>query len=216
MIPHLWRWSQWIAWLGFVSLAALVLLGGRRSISASGASQGDAQFARRRLGLLLALAIGGLTGATIAIEWLHHPSITLFQPFRLATVVRGLCVVAFSGHIAGLWQRGERAASARAAVLAVALTGDWCWMFAVAGEVFALVSERAAVPKRVAVWGLIAVWMTGCAYMSQHDSHDGHVRLACAARACRGAARRGQSADHDCALSGLADPAHEIPRAADR
>ena len=89
LLPHLWRLPQWLAWACFPLLAGLSLNGGL----ADGPNP-----ARRRLGLLLCVNLAGLGLAWVLVEPLGHLKVTLFQPFRLATVARGLRLVLASGR----------------------------------------------------------------------------------------------------------------------
>ena len=75
MLPHLWRMPQWLAWGAYLVLAAL--------------APGRWTPARVRLVAMLTVILVGLGAAWVAIEWLHQMRITVFQPFRMATVARG-------------------------------------------------------------------------------------------------------------------------------
>ena len=54
-----------------------------------------------------------------SIERLGNLRLTLFQPFRMATVARGLCIVLVAGHVHRLWQLGGNTDRVRAALIAV-------------------------------------------------------------------------------------------------
>ena len=106
MLPHLWRMPQWLAW-GCYLLLALTAVGG------SGWPRWAPQFgsltnqpawppARIRLVVMLGVVLAWLGVSWIAIEGLHHLRITLFQPFRMAT----LRAVSLS-----CWSRGESPSS---------------------------------------------------------------------------------------------------------
>ena len=107
MLPHLWRMPQWLAWGAYLVLAAQAL--------------GRWTPARVRLVTMLGVTLLGLAAAYLAIEWLHQPRITVFQPFRMATVARGLCLVLIAGRWMQLWDRGDWLARVRAVLIAVAL-----------------------------------------------------------------------------------------------
>ena len=49
--------------------------------------------------ILLGVNLAGLALAWFGIERLQHLRLTLFQPFRMATVARGLCLVLVAGHV---------------------------------------------------------------------------------------------------------------------
>jgi hypothetical protein len=165
MIPHLWRLPQWLAWFGYLFLAGL---------SARGPDVG-ANPARRRLLVILGVNLLGLAVAAWAIEGLHNPRVTLFQPFRLATVARGLCLVIISGRVVGLWERGSLASRVRAGILVAGLTGDWAMVVAVAVELSASAAAR-LVPRFGGVMLALALAI-GLVFLSRVDPEMGHAAL---------------------------------------
>ena len=74
---------------------------------------------------MLIVVLLGLGAAWGAIEGLHHVRITVFQPFRMATLARGLALVLVAGRLVDLWDRGTWLARVRSVLIGVALTGDW-------------------------------------------------------------------------------------------
>jgi len=66
---------------------------------------------------------------------------TVFQPFRMATIARGLALVALSGRWVALWHRGDLAGRGRVLVLAAGLTGGLGFVVAVAVELAASAGE---------------------------------------------------------------------------
>ena len=78
-----------------------------------------------RLLVWLGLIVLALGLSWYGIERLGHLRLTLFQPFRMATVFRGLCLVVVADHLKRLWERGEAVPRTRAALLLVGLAGDW-------------------------------------------------------------------------------------------
>ena len=88
--------------------------------------------ARTRLAIVLAVNLAGLGLAWLAVEVLKSLSVTLFQPFRMATVFRGLALIAVSGRVVGLWRDGRFVDRARALLVAVGLAGDWMLVVATA------------------------------------------------------------------------------------
>ena len=102
MLPHLWRFPQWLAWGCYPILRRL------RSPPSSQPSDADAAIpgARKRLLILLGVNLAGLALAWYGIERIHHLRLTLFQPFRMATIARGLCLVLVAGHVRRLWEGG--------------------------------------------------------------------------------------------------------------
>ena len=95
MLPHLWRMPQWLGWGSYVVLAALALLGeiphrGRSQQESGSSADFEWPAARVRLILMVVVVLVSLAASWYAIEVIHHLRITLFQPFRLATVA-GAC-----------------------------------------------------------------------------------------------------------------------------
>ena len=108
MLPHLWRMPQWLACGSYLALAALAVCskcsvagraGRRRASDAPSRSTGP----RRGVRLIASLAVilAGLGVAWYAIEVLHSVRVTVFQPFRMATVARGIALVFVAGGSSG-------------------------------------------------------------------------------------------------------------------
>ena len=111
MLPHLWRVPQWLAWACYLVLAARTLVETGRS------SQGKVwPDARTRLALVLAVNLAGLACAWVLVERVQSLQVTLFQPFRMATVARGLALIVVSGRVLELWRRGGLVNRGRAAL----------------------------------------------------------------------------------------------------
>jgi hypothetical protein len=125
MLPHLWRMPQWLAWGCYPVLALLTLGHAGRPWPA----------ARIRLALVLGVNLLGLGLAWVAVEIVQDPRVTAFQPFRMATIARGLALVLLAGRIQGLWQGGDWLGRGRATLLATGLMGDWTMVVATAVEV---------------------------------------------------------------------------------
>ena len=88
---------QWLSWSSYFALALLQLgLSSRRSRrnAASGPADADpatdSMAVRRRLSIMLGIILVGLGIAWYAIEVRHMVRVTIFQPFRMGTVARGL------------------------------------------------------------------------------------------------------------------------------
>ncbi|MBX6316426.1 MAG: hypothetical protein IRY99_26465, partial [Isosphaeraceae bacterium] len=96
MLPHLWRLPQWLAWACYPVLAVLSLWESR--------TETPWPPARTRLVIALGGTLGGLGLAWVAIEILGDLKCTLFQPFRMATVARGLCLTALARRLQALWE----------------------------------------------------------------------------------------------------------------
>jgi hypothetical protein len=162
MLPHLWRRPQWLAWGCYPLLAALALM----------TTNNRTHEARRRLVVLLAVNLAGLGLAWYGIERLHHLRLTLFQPFRMATIARGLCLVIIARHWNALWQSGSVTNRIRAAMLAVGLTGDWALVLVTAFESVCMTMEwipgRKWLPFSLKKGGQRGVWaVPGCGLQPQ-------------------------------------------------
>jgi hypothetical protein len=182
LVPHLWRLEQWGAWLGLVGLGGLALAGA--------VDEGI----RRRLLVLFGLIGASLAAAWLAIEVVGDVRVTLFQPFRMATVARGLAVVGLAGWVLALWSRGTLSGYARAGLIVGGLTADWSCLVALGVEsviraVEALrawgPSERTGGsaldrgPARGWVEGtlLLVLLGAGLVWLARHDTREGVMRL---------------------------------------
>ncbi len=181
MLPHLWRRSQWFAWACLLALAGLSYPGGRRNDALSanpmGVVSSNPPFgaSRVRLALLLGVNLLGLALAWAAVEGWQDLRVTLFQPFRMATIARGLALVFVAGRGHRLWNRGNAEGRSRAVLLAVGLTGDWSLVVVAAAELAATVAEglRPAFGR----WVGPSVLGIGLATLARHDTESGHWPL---------------------------------------
>ena len=173
MVPHLWRMPQWLAWFAY-------LVAGSWGVFHFGLGGVPVEFdrpdlgPRRRLMVLLALLLVGLAAAWVAIE-LGNIRATLFQPFRMATLVRGLCLVLASGPVFVLWNRGTLVGRLRAVVLAFSLRSDWAFVWMMGLEAGFQVVERSG-------WSVSALPFTFCLslcglWIWQKDPEQGQVFL---------------------------------------
>jgi hypothetical protein len=160
MLPHLWRMPQWLAWGAYLVLAVLAL---RRWAPA-----------RVRLVAMLLVALVGLAAAWLAIEWLHQPRITVFQPFRMATVARGLALVLVAGRLVELWQRGDWLARVRSVLIAVALAGDWMLVVVTIVEAGTTLVEALGISRRGSYLTFAGLLACGICFLSRHDTESGH------------------------------------------
>lgn len=177
MMPHLWRQPQWLAWFCYPILAGLAL--SRRGLSWSSP--------RARLVALIGVNLLGLALAWVAVEVLQDLRATVFQPFRMATVARGLCLVALADRVGRLWRSEHWTGPIRAALLVVGLSGDWSLVVATVTELAFTLGDRLS--KR---WGWVvglAVWGFGLDYLARHDVDYGQIRLIAAALVAIVAAR---------------------------
>jgi hypothetical protein len=166
MLPHLWRPMQWLAWSCYPALAALTLWDLGRPLS----------IARTRCLALLGILLIALAAAWVAIEVLGDPRITIFQPFRMATVARGLCLVLIAERIRSLALLGGFGGLLRAALLVSGLGCDGAMVVAVATELTWTLGDRLRVPRTAALSAL-AVLIGGIAYLIRHDPDAGYLPL---------------------------------------
>ena len=177
MLPRLWRSSQWLAWACFPILAILAL--GR----SEGAENRPARpLARTRFAVLLAINLIGLGLAWLGVEVLGDLRLTLFQPFRMATICRGLALIALSDRVLRHWRSGGTGRP-RAALLAVGLVGDWSFVAVTLVELGTTAVEAvrarffpgkgARLPELAG--GLIL--LGGLWFLSRHDTESGHWAL---------------------------------------
>jgi len=160
MLPHLWRMPQWLAWGAYLVLALLAL--------------GRWAPARVRLVAMLAVTLVGLGAAWLAIEWLHQPRITIFQPFRMATVARGLALVLVASRLVELWQSGDRLARVRSVLIAVALAGDWMLVVVTTVETGTTLVEALGISRRGSHLTFSVLMACGMCFLSRHDTESGH------------------------------------------
>jgi hypothetical protein len=191
MLPHLWRFPQWLSWGAYLALAALHLAQMEwRSAhdldtgATSGIPDLSTRAPRRRLAIMLALILLGLAMAWYAIEILHNIRITIFQPFRMGTLARGISLVLISDRLLALWISGSPLNRVRAAVLATSVLGDWRFVVAASAEVAVSTLEtirgrfpRSAIPKAVLVLVYGLVLIRGLDFLAHHDTESGHLSL---------------------------------------
>ncbi len=179
LVPHLWRLPQWLAWACYFVLAGMALRRARRSREDSAGPE-----ARTRLALLLAVNLLGLAVASVAVERWHSLRVTLFQPFRMATLARGLALILVSGRVLGLWRGGRLIDRARAALLVAGLTGDWSLVVATwidLGIAGVEAGPSRFIPKRARPvfegFAGCALLGWGCSFLMKHDTESGHLPL---------------------------------------
>lgn len=143
MTPGLWRTPQVSAWFCYAILAVVAIAAGvprrDRNESSSNRSRNSARF---RLGLILAITWSGLAIAWRLVAIDQIPRFILFQPFRVATIARGLALVFIAEHVFCLWMRRTIFDRARGATIVIGLTGDWALVVATAFETTAILIER--------------------------------------------------------------------------
>jgi hypothetical protein len=171
MLPHLWRWPQWAAFACYPALAFLAVVGWgleRREPWSWNAP-------RVRFGVLLGLNLAGLAAAWLAIEVVQDVRVTVFQPFRMATVARGLMLVLIAGRAMALARGRATLSWCRLGLLLVGLTGDWTLIAATMAETAYSVAARFAPHWSWGAGGL--AFAAGWSLAATHDTHSGHVAL---------------------------------------
>jgi hypothetical protein len=191
MLPHLWRMPQWLACLSYLALAALAV-GARGTRRAGGTGLKDHEpslasgppAARLRLVTALAVVLAGLAVAWYLIEKRHSLQVTVGQPFRVATIARGIALVLIAGRITTLWKAGHWLPRMRAILLAVSVTGDWLMVVITLAElaVSSVEAVRAALTAPPAWKTLDAVVFLGMLclglnFLGHHDTEFGHLPL---------------------------------------
>ncbi len=225
LVPSLWRTPQWLAFfcltgLGLARLAASL----RRSVRTASAHQvysdasAEALLARRRIVTSMIVLSMALGLAWIAIEVVGNLRITLFQPFRMATTLRGLALFGIAARMAEHVGSATLLGRLRAGWLLVALTNDWSLVVVAIVEAFWTVAAWAIAPRRLsprvsAVVPVLALvgFGFGLIALSQHDTARGHGPLLLATLAIvllhtasvRWPARANRLGSRDRALRGL-------------
>ncbi len=190
MLPHLWQMPQWLACLSYLSLAALALgaWNGRRRLAPDHTAQNldstGPPAARLRLITALVVLLSGLAVAWFLIEKRHSLQVTVFQPFRMATIARGITLTLLAGRIATLWRAGTWLPRMRAILLAVSITGDWLMVVVTLAELAAssvefLRAKLTVLPVWNAVDAIVFVTMLGLGlnFLGHHDTKYGHLPL---------------------------------------
>jgi hypothetical protein len=191
MLPHLWRMPQWLAWFSYLALAGLQLVEpGRPGQRTGGDEYSDdgpilaSMAPRRRLAIVLGTILIGLGAAWYAIEVRRSVQITILQPFRMATVVRGICIVVVSDRIARLWRSGGILDRARAAILTAGCLGDWLLVVVACVELavstFEAIRQKTGgrwIPHAVDKLVFGAMLALGLKFLAHHDTESGHGPL---------------------------------------
>ena len=191
MLPHLWRMPQWLSWFSYLSLAVLPLVSSRprptdepkppAGIEELGAESAGS---RGRLAIMMVVIAIGLTAAWSAIELMHNIRATVFQPFRMSTVIRGIALVFISGRLVRLWRAGRRLDRTRATVLATAFLGDWLLVVATIAELVVSTFEAIRLKaghvfllRAAPAVAYIATIGLGLYFLAHHDTESGHIPL---------------------------------------
>ena len=175
MLPSTWRMSQWLAWGCYPVLAILALVGEGWNVRWP--------VARARFAVLMAVNLASLGLAYLAVEVVGDLRVTVFQPFRMTSLARGLALVAVAGRVVALWARGDLASRGRAVLIGVGLAGDWMMVFATAVDLGMAVAEWASIrglfrpSKRLHNLIGMTILAMGLAFMAGHDTESGHLAV---------------------------------------
>ncbi len=178
MLPSTWRASQWLAW-GCYPVLALLALGRIGFVP----SRRPWPSSRIRLASLMGVNLASLGLAYLAVEVVGDLKVTIFQPFRMATLARGLALVVVSGRLVALWSRGDLASRGRAVLVGVGLAGDWMLVVATAVDAGMAAVEwatlRGLLPasKFLANGAGLAILAFGLIFLARHDTESGHIAL---------------------------------------
>lgn len=191
MLPHLWRWPQCVSWCCYLMLAFLQL---GRVFRERNSGDGALEVCRSspdvtrplivRLAILLATIAFLLTLSWYSIESLHQIRVTIFQPFRMATLARGIALVLVAGRIVEHWREGTLLSRVRAATLTAGFLGDWLLIVSSGAELAATIAAWiAARASDDSIWSRLpglsfaAAIAYGWFFLSRHDTESGHVPL---------------------------------------
>jgi hypothetical protein len=140
--------------------------------------------ARTRLIIALVLVLAGLALAWYFIEIRHHVRLTVFQPFRMATMARGIALLLIAGRLLDLWRRGTCLGRLRATLIAVAFIGDWLLVVVTLSELtVSLVESFRSRISWFTSWSFVdggaflAMLALGLNFLGHHDTEYGHIPL---------------------------------------
>jgi hypothetical protein len=162
LAPWLWRFDQWSAALAYLALAIVAIR--ERSV----ASRDAASAGLGRLALMLGCLVAGLGAAWVGVAMVRDFRLTLFQPFRMATLARGVCLLLIAPRIARQWQERTIFARMRAASIVLGLVSDQAFVAVAGAEVLATLAQWTIGDRSRIVWfGAIGVGMRHLAF---HDT----------------------------------------------
>ncbi len=189
MLPHLWRMPQWLAWGCYLALAGIAIVGAKRTPDAG--ESAPCSEVRLRLAAVLGVALAALAAGWAFIEVWQNVRVTVFQPFRLATAVRGIAIVFIAGRVVEHWRNRGSLGRLRAVVLSISFVGDWLLVVATLAELGATLVEAvlARFPGRypalrsrgrqVITPAIVYLTMlaAGFWFLSRHDTESGQIPL---------------------------------------
>jgi hypothetical protein len=162
LAPWLWRTDQWAAAAAYLVLAWFGIADAVHLRHEGGTGVGWRRIVSLFVCGVILLAIGW-----IGVAVMRDLRITLFQPFRLATVLRGVALLLAAPSFARLWNTGGPWERLRVVALACGLGFDQTLVVVVTAELAARawlpVSQRGA----RGVW--LVVILCGLVHLSAHD-----------------------------------------------
>ncbi len=191
MLPHLWRMPQWLSWSCYFALAAIQLASttipgakGAGPVVGERIPSTTWPASRRRLVVSMAVILVGLICGWFAIEVWHLVRVTTFQPFRMATLARGMAIVVVAGRLVALWKSGRPLGRVRSILLASGFFGDWLLVVVTATELavstvgaFGLLFPGFGMIRRFEVPAFIIVLASGFQFLARHDTEYGNRTL---------------------------------------
>lgn len=175
MRPIFWRESQWLS-AGILVVMALVSVKLYRS-------KYNLE-SLKKIAIWSSLILFGLLLAVPLIEIFHVLDVALAQPFRLATPLRGVCLIALLPHLIRLIQRQTLIGMARALGLLFSMRSDWGFVVASTVELPMIATDfsiASVVSKTVRIrfqWLLfLATGFYGIFWLMKHDPAESESLL---------------------------------------
>jgi hypothetical protein len=95
----------------------------------------------------------------------------------MATLARGLALVAVSGRVIDLWNQRDPVSRGRAVLIGVGLGGDWMMVAATAVDLAMTLSEACKMSTRVTQLIGLTTLSFGLVDLARHDTESGHWSL---------------------------------------
>jgi hypothetical protein len=161
LAPWLWRTDQWAAAAAYLVLAWFGIADAVRM------RHECTEVAWRRIVALFVCGVILLACGWFGVAVMRDLRLTLFQPFRLATVLRGVALLLVAPSFARLWTTRGPWERLRVAALACGLGFDQALLVVVAAELAARAWLHASVRWARVVW--LIVILCGLVHLSAHD-----------------------------------------------
>jgi hypothetical protein len=175
MRPIYWRESQWLS-AGILVVMALMSVKLYRSKCNLESL--------KKIAIWSSLILFGLLLAVPLIEIFHVLDVALAQPFRLATPLRGLCLIVLLPHLIGLIHQQSLIGMARAFGLLFSMRSDWGFVVASAVELSMIATDfsiASVVSKTVRIrfqWlSFLGTGFYGISWLIKHDPAESESLL---------------------------------------